>query len=107
MKVASVTIPVQFLLLLSIWLVMGGLAVLDAVDLTDELAGPWVVWDQAIDSEIEEADDELNLIAAIEARSTEGESFSPVIVRARSHSTRPLSFSGIRPLFQQLAQYRI
>ena len=107
MRVASATIPVQFLLLLSIWFIMGGLAVLDAVDLTDELAGPWVVWDQAIDPELEEADDELHLSIALVARSSEVDAPSPVIGQARRDATILLSSCGIRPLFQQLAQYRI
>ena len=107
MRVASATIPVQFLLLLSIWFIMGGLAVLDAVDLTDELAGPWVVWDQAIDPELEEPHDEVRLIAAIVDRSNEPEAVSPVMSGTPSLSKAPLSSSGIRPLFQRIAQYRI
>ena len=46
-------LPTQLLIILSVWLLMTGMAVLDVVDLSDEFAHPSVTWDQAIDPELE------------------------------------------------------
>ncbi|MEC4888727.1 MAG: hypothetical protein RI101_01590 [Nitrospira sp.] len=101
------TIPKQLVVILSVWLLMTGMALLDVVDLSDEFAYPWVTWDQAIDPELEESDDEFSPVAVAAFLPAPLGGYVSVDSTVRAHSRGPLEARESRPLFQQLAQYRI
>ena len=101
------SLPKQFLIILSVWLLMTGMAVLDVVNLSDEFAHSSVTWDQAIDPELGESDDELGATTLVVALSVESDGPVPLASSLWPRLLRPFDTRESRPLFQQFVQYRI
>jgi len=65
------SLPKLFLVIVSVWLLVTGMALLNVVDVSDEFGHPWVTWEQAMDPELGESDDELGATTLVVTLSVE------------------------------------
>ncbi len=102
----NVVLTRQLVIILSVWVFVGGMAAADLFDLTDDLLQPLMSFTQVIEPELDEFDDD-GVLAVVTLLARQGHMRLHQGVGGFVGSVPSPAGASARPLYQQLAQYRI